>query len=439
MTEDPIPLNSRDATRLRERLGQGLTILTELLEQGHHQGLGKRMVPYTNPVVLMTRAPETVLPLLRAAWELRDQPRLNQLFLEKEGGDDVVTSRDQPIAPCGRSFTDVVHFALRATAEAYFDRTESDWSIQQAQRDQQRWLEERRAEGNGIFRRLTRLVSKKADPVFDPAQYRPRAPMKDLFGPLEPYLVSHDQFGLLRCYCRWSPRKVETLGGLIHSLRDPDMIAFIGELGDEDLLFLKKCARSCVEAMNARPKVKKGEKPPPYQPKSEKQLDRQEAAMFADLLTNHLDLVPALLAMGRNADSSLRLFAPLYGTETWNVMQDPSSADNVINVPEDIQPVLGSLCRYVPPKLSRLWTQVNDVEIMKDILAFCRDEFPENEMAFYLSDASRYPIWASLPRLFNNQFNYQRDAAPSKSLKNRDDLRAVVSGIFNALRTGKPI
>lgn len=437
MAEDPIPMSGRDATKLRERLGQGLTILTDLLGQGEHRDLGERVAAYTNPVVLMTRAPETVLPLLRAAWELRNQPRLDQLFKREEGGSEVVSSPDQPIAPCNRTFKEVVTFALRATAEAYFERSESDWSIEQAERARQRWKDSKLAESNGLLYRLTRLFSKEAEPVFDPAEYRQRAPMKGLFPSLEPYLVSSEQFGLLRSYCRWSVPKVEALGTLVHSFRDPDMISFIGGLGETDLSFLRGCARSCVEAMNARPTPKKGVKLPPYRPKSPEQMDREEAAMFADLLTNHLNLVPELLAMGRNADSSLRLFAPLYGTETWNVMQDPSSADNVVNVPEEIQPVLGSLCRYVPPKLSRLWAQVNDVEIMKDILLFCRDEFPENEMAFYLSDASRYPVWASLPRLFNNQFAYQRDAAPSKAVKNKDDLRAVTSGIFDALKTGK--
>jgi hypothetical protein len=149
--------------------------------------------------------------------------------------------------------------------------------------------------------------------------------------------------------------------------------------------------------------------------------------------------VDKLKEMGPTAEKLIHTVAPIFQDDLWDVFADEAALLNVINTPEHLVRALGPFCRHVPPGLSQIFLQMNDQEIIKDILRFCRETFTEKDFAFYLSDASRLAVWGGLPKKFNNNFKYQRDAMKSNLIRNEEDLRTVSGGIFESLRQGREL
>ncbi|MBE1236156.1 hypothetical protein IHV25_00590 [Phaeovibrio sulfidiphilus] len=430
MPDDPIPLTGRDAIKLKERMAQGLTILLDLLEADDHGAQARRMAPYATLGTLMTEAPEAVQPLLDLAWELREADRLSPLFRLDEGEPAVVQGTHQSIKPCDRSFDEVVVFALRETARAFFERAGNDWAIEQAETARARWRAQERARGAAPLARLVRLFRRTPEPVFDPADFRDQAPQNGLYEALEPFLEDPGQFALVRAYSGLTRSKVAALGDMLRDVRDPGALQLVASMTGEDLPFLQNCARVCATSHLAA--EARGGAPAP-----EGSVEDLTARLFADLLGQHPDLARSFLGAGKPIEASIRVYAPLFGTGTWAVMADPEASRNAVNVPDPIQPLLGPLCQYVSPEVSRAWQQMSTIEIIHDLLELALKEFPRDELIGYLSDPERVPVWASLPRRFNNQFNYKRNAPPANSTRNFEDLKVVASGIFESLRQGK--
>lgn len=429
------PPDSTGPVRLKARVQEGYQVLRTLLERSGRVEVADRLAVWPSVDDVMTQAPELVPGLLAVAWDMRQDAAFAPLFAA-QGGSGVAETQDDPIAPCGRSFRQILQSHLFATMRLNVDRAERDWAAQEARRARARWRKEQEDAPRGL---LKGLLSKPKEPSFDPESFRPRFPGHGLYDAIKPYLTRPEQFGLIRAYTQLRTAQVQVLGDLLPLFTRPDQIAFLAGLTEGDISSLRISARIYGEwSLGYRKrKRKRNAEPAPLTDEEKAALAEEESRVFRILMAKHHGAVETLRGMGPNSEKVINLLAPVFGDDMWEIMDDPAAMANVINTPEHLIPILQNMSRYVTPDLSRALLQVNDQEIVKDLLAFACETFKDNELAFYLSDPSRLPIWDSLPAKFNNNFKYQRDAMKSSMVRNEEDLRTVASGIFNSLRQGR--
>jgi hypothetical protein len=422
---------------LKTRVQEGYRLLRALLEKAGHREMVERLSPWDNVDAVMVNGPELVPTLLSMAWELRHDGSFANLFRAADGS-GIVEDKAQPLAPCGRSYVQIIQSHLLACVRLGIDRAERDWAVKEARRAQNRWRKQKEKEPKSLFKGL---FKREKEPEFKPADFRRKFPGHGLYEVLRPHLKRQDQFLLARAYTQLSVAQAEVLGDLLEEFNKPEQILFLASLTEGDISVLRGCAHIYAQwkVIPPKPKKRPNQDAEPVTAEMEEQVEEEEARVFRDLLANHHEAVDKLKEMGPTAEKLIHTVAPIFQDDLWDVFADEAALLNVINTPEHLVRALGPFCRHVPPGLSQIFLQMNDQEIIKDILRFCRETFTEKDFAFYLSDASRLAVWGGLPKKFNNNFKYQRDAMKSNLIRNEEDLRTVSGGIFESLRQGREL
>ncbi len=429
--------NDGGPARIKSRIQKGYSILVALLSKAGQDDLVQRLSQRKSVDEVMAGEPELVPVLLGMAWKLRADSSFADLFQSQETGAPVDTE-DEMIAPCGRSFNQIKQSHLFATARLYLDRAEREFAIREAKRARIKWREQQEEARQGLKGKLSGMLSKTKEPSFEPEGFRRRFPGYGLYDLLKPHLRDPSQFTMIRAYALLSTRKAEILGDLLPRFTHPDQVKYLAGLDETDIAVLRGVARTYAEVRMGLHKSRKGRNDPaPLDDAMERRLDKEEQRVFEDLLANHHPAIDQIRTMGKNADKLVKQLTPLFGEDVWKIIADPKVVDNVINTPDHLMSALGPFCQFVTPQLSQIFLQMNDQEIIKDVLRFCREIFKADEFAHYLSDSSRLAVWSSLPKKFNNHFKYQRDALKGGALRNEEDLRTVSAGIFESLRQGK--
>ncbi|MCF8481173.1 MAG: hypothetical protein K9H25_12130 [Rhodospirillum sp.] len=423
--------------RLKARVQKGFQLLRGLLEKAGDQDVTKRIARWDSVDDVMIAAPDLVPTLLAVAWELRHDGAFTDLFQALDGS-GIVEDKNQPIAPCGRSFAQIIQSHLFACVRLGLDKAERDWSVKEARRAQSRWRKQQAEAPKGL---LKGLFKREKEPVFDPADFRRRFPGHGLYEALKPHLKRLDQFPLVPAYVQLSCAQAEVLDDLLEGFNKPDQILFLASLTETDISVLRRCARIYAnwKLFPPKPKKRPNQEDEPFTEEMARALAVEESRVFRDLMANHHQAMDKLKEMGPSAEKLIHMVAPIFRDRIWEIFADDTALLNVINTPEHLVGALGPFCRHVPPALSEILLQMNDQEVIKDILRFCRETFKEKDFAFYLSDPSRIPIWTALPKKFNNNFKYQRDAMKSNLIRNESDLRTVAAGIFESLRQGREL
>lgn len=426
----------------RERCQLGYDLLRTLLGRAGQGDLLKQLDGLDDIDDVLRFQPAYVPLLLNAAWELRSEAKFTDLFLHAETGAPVQT-RDDPIAPCGRTFNEVMQAHLYGAARLYFLRLEKDWAEARAREERRRWnreTEKKRATlGGRLAVGLKELAGKPKE--FHANDFRPDYEGYGLYEALKPHLEHEWQFRLVPLYARLSTRQAQAYDDLIQFFRTPKELEVALRVRSEEISMARGYARAHaetlmgIEPMSQRRNAKDDD-PAETAAKRAAAL-KEERRIFDLLLTYHVDALGILNGMGSGADGALRRLTRIFGEDAWTVLKDEVQRTNALNCPDPIVKVLGTSCRAVPPALATILGQLQDRILMRDILAMALERFERDELEVYLSDPERRPIWNQLPAKFNNNYNYQPDAPKdSGNAKNRENLKMVCEGIFTSLAKG---
>lgn len=435
----------RRVPQLRERCQIGYDLLRSLLERAGQDALVKQLVGLEAVDDILRHRPEVIPTLLEAAWQLRTEKKFQDLFLGLESG-ELVENRDQPIAPCGRTFDEVIQAHLYGAARLFFDRLEKDWATAKAREAQaayKRSEAKKRASLTG--RLLGNLKELTSDPPsFTADEFRDEYPGHGLYEILKPYLTESWQFALIPLYARLQTRQADALGDLVTFFKTRRDLEVLVRLNAEDISQARGYARVYAEAVtgvsrrgrNAGPG--RDDDPVEYAAKMDL-LAREERRTFDLLLTRDVESLEALKAAGTGAEATVRRLAPVFGDETWGIFRNEKQLQNLVNCPDLLLRVLGRSARVIPPAISTILMQIQDKALLKDLLEMALEDLPRQDLETYLSDPERKPVWNALPAKFNNNYRYQADApSDAGTLKNRENLGLVANGIFESLRNGNP-
>lgn len=434
---------------LRDRCQQGYELLRELLGRTGHKDLADQLKPYDNVDDLMKHHPELVGFFLSAAWELREEKRFQELFQQLDVG-GLVTTTSQPIAPCGRTFEEVIQAHLYGAARLYFERLETHWAAARAKEEgakYQRRMQKKKKTLTGLIVGSIKELAMDA-PKFTADQYREEYLSYGLYDLLKPYLTSADQFRLIPYYARLQTRQVEELGELITYFNNREELEMLANLKPEDIGQAKGFARVYAEmSLNisrhqVRMNAQKNKKRDPEEEADElarlKKLPAEERRVFELLLTTYIDCLGPMREAGGGADNTVRRLGPIFKEEVFALFRDPERLRNAINCPDFALKLIGTSSQFMRPEVGETFNQLQNRDLARDLLKIAVEEIDRPELERFISDPSLQPIWYALPAKFNNNYRYQADAPDdSNSLRNYSNLQMVSEGIFESLRTGR--
>lgn len=436
----------RACPELRVQAQKGYETLLALLEKAGRGDFIDKLGNRRRVDEVLADLPEVVPALLDMVWELRDTPQFRPLFAARDGGGTVKT-RDEPIAPCGRTFAEIVRAHLMGATRIYLDRLERAWAEKEAKREAARHAKEEARERRSLGGRLSQATRKlfSGEQTFDARDFRDRYPGHGVYLLIKPYLREEWQFSMVRAYGRLRTRQAEALGSLITFFRTPEELEPVLALKSADISVVRGVARAFAEvklgvregrAVRSRSKTSTAEQRKLEE--MEPQIAELESATFEALVTEHSASLETILKQGASVDDLVRRLVPTFGDEVWRLFAEPDRLRNVMNVPDHVAPALGRLTQHVPPQISRMIEQIANRELGRDLLVFAAEEFGEDDFASHLNDEERLKIWQAIPGKFNNSFNYQPDALPGQgTVRNADDLRMVCAGLFESLRKGQ--
>lgn len=436
----------RTCPELRIHAQKGYEVLLALLEKAGRGDFIDKLGNRRKVDDVLADLPEVVPALLDMGWELRASPQFAPLF-QAQDGSGTVSDRGTPIAPCGRSFDEVVRAHLMGATRIYLDRLERAWAEKEAKREAARHAKEEARERKSLSGRLSVATRKllSGDPVFEARDFRDKYPGHGVYALIKPYLREEWQFTMVRAYGRLRTRQAEALGSLITFFKTPEELEPVLALKSADISVVRGVARAFAEvklgvrdgkANKSRSKTSAAEQR--KLDEMEPQIAGLESATFESLVTHHSVGLQTILKQGASVDQLVRRLTPIFGDEVWRLFAEPDRLRNVMNVPEHVAPALGRLSQHVPPSISRMVEQIANRELGRDLLVFAAEEFGEDDFARFLNDEERLKIWQAIPGKFNNSFNYQPDALPgSGSVRNAEDLRMVCAGLFESLRKGQ--
>jgi hypothetical protein len=430
----------RRVPRLREQVQIAYDLLRDLLGRAGYETLLAELEGLDSVNEVLRRRPESVPLLQRAAWELRHEKKFSALFRNQATG-AVVEGRDEPIAPCGRTFAQVEQAHLYGAARLFFERLELDFAKRQAKAEAKAWRKERAEQKKkGLARRLVGGLKGLAAeaPRFDPDDYRTAYPGHGLYAVLKVHLNHDWQFHLIPAYARLGTRQAEALGDLIGYFTEARQVEMVAGLTAQDIGQARGFARAYAEATCGFSHGRRGDGGTEDQMARLAALHKEERQAFDLLLTRYLDCLPPLRDAGPGAEATVRRLAPVFKEEVFALFKDPTALENAVNCPDLVIDIIGASARCCPPAVSRALGQIQDKALTRDLLVLAMETLSPEEIEVYLADPVRLPIWDALPGRFNNSYRYRADAPEdSTTARNLDNLRMIAGGIFDSLRRGR--
>lgn len=435
--------------RLREQAQAAYEILAALLGRTGGKGLAADLAALPTVNDVMRQRPEMVGTLLDLAWSLKGNKAFEPFFKSTETG-QVVDGKNEPLAPCGRTFHEIEIAHLQGAARLHFEQCETDWAERRVRQAKQRHAKDRAKAKGSLGGRLKTGMKDLlgSQPEFSAEEFRAQYPGHGLYEELKPHLKRPSQFRFITEYARLTRAQAERLGSLITTLEDREAVQRLAQLKPEDISQVTGIARVHAAVLlkldnrvqKQRPSAKGGppkKQAPELTAEEAHQLEAKTNEVFVDLILHHMGAVEGLRASGTQAQSLVQRLTPIFGGRIWDLFADTKSLQNVIDTPDHLRKVLGPLMASFTPAMSRIFEQINDPEIAKDILVAAREHIPDAELVKLFNDPNLEGIWSSLPAKFNNNYRYQRDApADSGLLRNYDNLSMVCKGIFESLRRG---
>lgn len=428
---------------LRETCQVGYDRLRSILERlGDERLIAPfRKVPTVDEA--LTFRPDLVPTLMALGWELRREKLFRDLFRHAETG-EVVATQDDPIAPCGQTFAEIMRAHLYASARRYLERLEVEWASRRAREAEAAWRESQTEDGP-LKRLLNRLKGKSQDVgTFTAAHFRPHYSGHGLYEVLKPHLNAEWQFGLVPFYARLRPRHIEALGSAVSALRTPLQIESLSTLTPEDLSVVRGLTIIYAEITLGLAPGTAGlltARTPEDVARERAVRARIESCQkeaFIHLLTDRIDCVEPLLVSGPAAETILLRLVPIFGSDVWPLFRDPKTLTRIINCPEDLLPLFRTSARAMPAEVSQALAQIKDRTLATDFVTLLLEAVPEHQREAALSEPDRRHFWTQLPARFNNDYTYQPDAPTEVlSVKNRNHLRTVTEALSRSLINGE--
>lgn len=441
MAETPvqqkIDQERRGSPVFRQRAQQAYEVLRTMIADHGGSDISEDLADKPMVEDVMRRKPEMIGALLESIWQLRNNPELDSFFGSVDDKDNVVSTKDEPIRPCGRTYEDTIQSHLFGAARLFIMNRENEWVKAKVAKPKD--LGKDAIGGFGNF--LRRMVGMKLKVNIDAV--RAMYPGQGLYQTLKPYLMHIDQFKYIPDYAGLSTKGAEVIGDIFENLRSSAALQAACRLSPDGLTSARGCARAFAEseiftAANAsdQDSIRKRNI-------NELRRDKELAAkikirtaiVFADVLNNHIECIAFVERHKAGAETVVRSLAPLFQDETWAVLAEEGAVENVINCPPNVALELGKDARYVDVEVSKAITQMNYPDIGRDLIKILAEELSKEDVNRAIQDETAIKVWSTVPGLVNNHFKYQHDAKTmDKEIKNYKDLKKELAPVVNQLK-----
>lgn len=375
---------------------------------------------------VMRAKPEMVGALLHSAWQLRTHSELAEYFQNQENEKEPVTTQDQAIGPCNRTFEDTVRSHLFGAARLYMNRKEDRW-VKAKLADPKKLEKELTAGIGNMARRMVGMA-----PKVDEQALREKYPGRGLYETLKPFLLDEAQFKLITAYAELNTKGAAIIGDIFENLRSTAAIRVACVLEPGTLMNARSCALAYAEselfaeAQGGEPEKRKRTINELRRDKAlATKVKKRTAEVFADILNNHVESIGFVERHKAGAEAVVRALAPLFKEETWPLLAEEGAVENVINCPPNVADYLERDSRYIAVETSKFISQLQYPDIGRDLIKILKSELKDEELVRKaLSDEKAIKVWETVPATFNNQMKYQHDAkGGDKTIANFSDLK----------------
>lgn len=388
---------------------------------------------------VMRLQPEMVGALLDSSWQLRSHDLLAPYFQSADDGETAVESRDQPIAPCGRTFESTIQAHLFGAARLYMKRQENEWVREKVSKPETLGKDAVGGLGNAV-RRLFGMNLKVNEEVV-----RSTYPGFGLYETIKPFLLHSEQFRYVSEYANLSTKGAAIIGDIFEDLRSTAALKVACTISPDGLMNARACASAYAEsevyaaAADEDEGKDGGRKRHINELRRDKELTAEiktrTARVFAEILNDHVESIAFVERHKAGAEAVVRSLAPHFQEETWAVLAEEGAVENVINCPPTVAKLLGRDSRYVDVRLSVFIMQLQYPDIGRDIIKMLSKALEPDDFHKALQDDAAIKVWETVPGIFNNTFKYQHDAkGADKSIKNFKELLVEAAPVVKEIK-----
>ena len=263
-------------------------------------------------------------------------------------------------------------------------------------------------------------------------------PGRGLYEILKPLLLDEAQFKLITGYAELSTERATSIGDILENLRSIVPIRIASLLDSGALKIARSCAIAYAAAEVSEETIPDDEalntdsNQDGNQQDSAENAKQRAAIVFADILSNHIDIIVCAGRHKAGAEAVIKALAPLFKEDTWSVLSDEGAVENVMNCPSTVRSLLGRESRYVPVEISKYINQLEYPDIGRDIIRILQMELQEKSLVRRaLNEEASIGVWKTVPEMFNEKMKYQHDASgEDDSIKNFDDLRITAVALI---------
>lgn len=386
---------------------------------------------------VMRKKPEMIGALLESIWQLRNNPELESFFGSADDKENFVSSKDEPIRPCGRTYEDTTQSHLFGAARLFIMNRENEWVKAKVAKPEGLGKDAIGGFGNFLRRMFGMKIKVNTDAV------RALYPGRGLYQTLKPYLMHVDQFRYIPDYADLSTKGAVVIGDIFENLRSSAALKAACRLSPDGLTSARGCAQAFAESEIFTAASASGQDGGRKRNINELRRDKEltakikvrAALVFADVLNNHIECIGFVERHKAGAENVVRSLAPLFNDETWTVLAEEGAVENVINCPPNVALELGRDARYVDVEVSKAITQMNYPDIGRDLIKILGEELSEDDVKRAIQDKAAIKVWSTVPGLVNNHFKYQHDAKTTdKEIKNYKDLKKELAPAVNQIK-----
>ena len=428
----------KSGDKFREMSQRGYDRLIDLLRADGVEDLVEQLVSFSCVEDLMRDVPTLVPVLLELAWNARQSVHLSEYFMGAESG-TLSESRDEPLAPCGRSFNAVVNGHLIGAVRLYFTGLEKRWAREESKKRVDAYQASRakkRYNPFGLVADVCRTLFNK-HPAFLPSDLRPEYHGYALYPALKPFLLDPDQFQLIPYYALFSAKQLKAIGSKLRGVHAPESLSAVAVYDARQLKELCGCAlifaRTVLSFSDTSELYARPQKPNSALNEGVERDEVLAGEILSSMVVEHRRSIPDLLNNLEYAEPVIKSCAASEGHAVWRLFSDSMALDNIALCPEEIVHGIGALAGAVNPVVSHALESFDNLSLPRDFLLHAKDQLGDPVVRGWISDDTCLPVWKSMAVKFNKDFSYNRDSEVS-TCKNFSDLKSVSAELFQSFQ-----
>ncbi len=374
----------------------------ELAKEEDHARLVIGLKSWQKLEDVMLDCPALVPLVLEMSWRKRNTPAFSPLLTTTSGA--VATDKNQPLAPSGASYNELLMASLGGAVRITCLRRQNEW------------LAAERGKGTTLLGYLMHAFGVMEFP--SNAALLKKYSRAGLYDVLKPHLVDLAQFDAVESYAMLSTRAAELLGPRLRGMTAPAVVKTFAGLDAE----ASKFAVALADAYAAATAEAAAEHDDELASRPEPEHAAGEA--LVELLEGGTGLLKNAMAERKGALAVLRKMSGPLGKDVWNVLSHAGNIKNISHCSGPIAAGFGVLAAEMDDAVAKVLGGINDDKVARYFAAQLLEISGPDKIRSWIIDTTDLAVWKSVVMDLNKDL---RRPIPSPDLSDgeKETIRRI--------------